>query len=224
MEPLQSGEHEPPTLVTAIQNSSPEHLGSDGQTGTHEYVPTRRSRACMGLVHSDLSPARSQGQGSREAEGAELRPPRSPQLAPQVLPWAHPSLQPLSDFPSVQLPSPRFLASPLPLSSPPNLSDPQDLSYAPQSFRLLGTPSSASSTQTAAPLGSPRSRSLSLPLRSRSCTQSRPPLRYSGQRHSLSPLCHSTCPPHSIAGVSRNPRGPWPSGPCCSKAGKHPLF
>lgn len=38
MELLQSGEHEPPALGTAIRNSNPEHLGTDGRTDGHTRV------------------------------------------------------------------------------------------------------------------------------------------------------------------------------------------
>lgn len=43
MELLESGEHEPPALGTAIRNSNPEHLGTDGRT--HTSMPQHEGHA-----------------------------------------------------------------------------------------------------------------------------------------------------------------------------------
>lgn len=73
MELLQSGEHEPPALGTAIRNSNPEHLGTDGRT--HTSMPQHEGHAQAWDSNVQICPpGRSQGRGPREGQGLSSDP------------------------------------------------------------------------------------------------------------------------------------------------------
>lgn len=93
MELLQSRERGPPTLVTAIQNSNPEHLGTDGRTDTHTSMPQHAGHTRAWDSHIQICPLpdpKVRAPGKRKGLSSEPLEALGPT---QALPWALPPLQ-----------------------------------------------------------------------------------------------------------------------------------